>query len=407
MTHKFSQIGIIFFALVVVLICCKQKPVSADKVRFAPADFPSIADTLSNLKIEWGNGERKLSHDVYFAEYGRIRRIAGDTLAMVYHFGSKGNEWDNIALRKSTDNGKSWSHVKTVVADVWPKRYSGFSTPELLVLQNKWLLLAYTGRGVPDDSLHNNLQFRISKDRGATWSKESIVAIGRSWEPGMVQLPDGEIQLFFANELISNQAAKGRHEQKILLCTSRNNGQTWSKPKMIAFIPKVRDGMPVPLLLKNNKGVVVAMESVENHHSPELVWTSIAAKWNYEKIADLDNGRRWYGSIDPIWGGGPYLVQMPTGETIIAMQTEGGRKIDRYKGWKKNTVVVMTGNSVAKNFSNPTFPYPNLPLHEGRYFCSLFVKDKNTIVLISTRNGKDGRSSLYWKEGTVKRGVAR
>jgi hypothetical protein len=32
----------------------------------------------------------------------------------------------------------------------------------------KWLMLAYTGRGVPDDSLHNNIQIRISKDGGNT-----------------------------------------------------------------------------------------------------------------------------------------------------------------------------------------------------------------------------------------------
>lgn len=365
-----------------------------------PDDLPSIADTLANTKIVWDTTERKISHDTYFAEYGRIKRLTADTLLLVYHFGSKGNEWDNIGIRQSNDNGKTWSAVRMVAADNQPKRYSGFSTPELLQLQNGWLMMAYTGRGIPDDSLHNDLQVRISKDRGRNWGAPVKVALGRSWEPGMVQLANGEIQLFFANELY-NKNANDRPEQQVLLTRSNNNGQSWSKPELIAFTPKARDGMPVPLLLKDGKGLVVFMESVENRLSPELVWTSMKANWNYQNSNTVQNGRRWYTAVEPMWGGGPYAIQLPSGEVILAMQTEGGRKIERYKQWKKKTVTVMVGNSVAKNFGNLSWPYPNLPITEGRYFCSLFLKDAQTVVLVSTRNFPDGHSEIYWKEGRV------
>ncbi|MFN0256664.1 hypothetical protein [Pedobacter ureilyticus] len=49
--------------------------------------------------------------------------------------------------------------------------------------------------------------------------------MGKFWEPGMVQLPDGEIQFFFANEL-DNKNANTRPEQKVLLIRSKDIGQT-------------------------------------------------------------------------------------------------------------------------------------------------------------------------------------
>ena len=393
-----------FFAVLIISFCflaCKQNPNKQAKAIFAKDDLPRIDDTIRNAKVIWDQAEHKISHDEYFAEYGRARRYNGDTVILVYHCGPKGHEWDNIAMRKSVDNGRSWSEARIIVKDDQQERYSGFSTPDLLVLKNKWLMLAYSGRGIPDDSTHNNLQIRISKDAGETWSKPSIVALGRSWEPGMTQLPSGEIQLFFSNELVSSKKAKGRHEQKVLLIRSTDNGASWTSPKMVAFTPGTRDGMPVPLVLQDNKGIIIPVEAVENMTSPEIIWTSMKANWNYASVGTKENGRRWIGTVDPVWGGAPTVIQMPSGETIISMQTELGRKLDRYKGWKKNSVVVMVGNSMAKNFGNLSYPYPNLPENEGRYFCSLFVLDADRVALLTTRNYPDSSSAVFWKAGKV------
>ena len=400
---KLMKMKPLIFLLILLAYCftsCKDRKATVDHAAVMPDDFPEHTDTLRTAKIIWDKTEKKISHDVYFSEYGRIERLSGDTIMLVYHFGPKGKEWDNIGLRRSDDNGKTWSEVSVMSPDHKLQKYSGFCTPELLMLKNRKLMLAYAGRGIPDDTLHNNLQVRISSDFGKSWSDPKVVAIGRSWEPGMIQLDNGEIQLFFANE-IDNKGAKGRPEQQIMMIASKDDGANWSNAKKVAFTPKVRDGMPVPLLLNDKKGIVFFIEAVENHRSPEVIWSSLKANWNYSGLASADNGRRWFGAIDPIWGGAPYALQLPTGETIIAMQTEAGRKLDRYKEWKKNSVVVMVGNSVAKNFGSLSWPYPDLPITEGRYFCSLFQKDKNTIVLVSTRNNKEGRSEIFWKEGKV------
>ena len=160
--------------------------------------------------------------------------------------------------------------------------------------------------------------------------------------------------------------------------------------------------MPQALLLDDNKGIVFAIETVNDTRSPYIVWSSLAAKWQYKSDASEKNQRRWQAYSVPVWGGAPAMAQLPGGQTVLAVQTEGGRKIDRYKNWKKNTIVTFTGNTVAKNFGNLTYAYPNLPVNEGAYFCSLFLKDPRTLWLISRRNFQDGHSEVYLKEGHVK-----
>jgi hypothetical protein len=346
------------------------------------------------LTITWDNSGKQISHNIYFAEYGRVRRWHDDTLLFIYHCGPKGNEWDNVVMRRSFDNGSTWSAFETIVADDQPQAYSGFCTPDLIKLQNGWLLLAYTGRGNPDDTLHNNIQVRVSKDIGHSWTKPVIMAIGRSWEPGIVQLPGGEVQIFFSNELISSKRSKGRPEQKILMCSSVDNGAHWQSPVQIAFIKGVRAGMPVPLLLKNNKDVIMAMESVNLGDSPCILASSIENNW-----------QTWSRScgLRGIWGGAPYMIKLPTGEVILSVQDAGGRKVKRYTQWKKNTMFILVGDSTGRNFGNASCAWPDMPVTEGAYFSSLFLKNDSTIVAISTRNHKDGHSDIWWKEGHIRR----
>jgi hypothetical protein len=385
---------IVTFAALLLLSDCKPES------GYATDDQPSIDDTIRNLVIKWDTSARKVSHPVYFAEYGRIRRIKGDTLMLMYQFGPKEKEWNAIALRKSTDNGNSWSGVKSFQPkDIY---YEGYCNPDIIAMKNGNLLMAYCARGYKGDTSENHLQIRISKDKGNSWTFGKTIAKGLLWEPALLSLNDGELQIFYTSEL-KNRKAAGRPEQKIIVQTSKNYGLSWSAPKTIAYSKHIRDGMPVPLLLKDKKGILLAMESVENSKSPQILWTSLKANWNYETPGNIENGRRWYGAADPIWGGAPSIIQLPHGETIIAMQTEGSRKIERYTGWKKNTMQVLVGNSVGKNFHDLSKPYPNLPLSDGAYFSSLFLKDASTIVLISSRNFKDGHSEVWWKEGHIYR----
>ena len=388
-----------------LITSCKDKPEVApappDNAVFKPDDLPAADNSTPNLTIAWENTAQKISHNVYSAEYGRMHRVKGDTLLLTYHFGPQGNEWDNIAIKRSIDNGQTWSEAEVIMADTNPNYY-GFSNPDMLVLQNGWVMLAYTGRGNPDDNAHANIQIRLSKDRGWTFEPPIMVASGRSWEPAMVQLPDGEIELFYSSEA-QWWAGPGStaEQQEILMVRSKDNGTTWSSPKQVAYTSGMRDGMPVPVVLKDNKGIVFPIESVKNTKSPWMVWSSLDARWDYQSAGTTQNGRRWLVTTENIWGGAPFLLQLPTGETILSCQDSGGRTLG--SDWKKNTMLVLVGNSTARNFSHITYPWPNLPANEGAYYSSLFLKDASTLVLVTTRNFSNGHSEVYLKEGHITR----
>lgn len=361
-------------------------------------DVPPADNSTSSVNITWDADAKKVSHNVYFAEYGRVHRVNSSTLLLTYHCGGTSDYWNNIALRKSTDNGATWSDAQILMTDN-VSGYYGFSDPDILVMQNGWLMLAFVGRGNPDDNAHDNVQIRISKDNGTTWADPKIIATGRSWEPGMVQLADGDIEMFYSSE--AGWWPGTNPFQDILMIHSTDNGTTWSTPKEVAYATGYRDGMPTPLLLKDNKGIVFPIESVNNTKSPWVLWSSTDARWNYAGNGTTANNRRWLATSDNVFGGAPFMVQLSTGETLLSFQDAGGRNIG--SDWRKSTMLVYRGNTVANGFHRINDPWPGLPTNEGAYYSSMFLKDDNTVALVTTRNFADGHSEIWWKEGHITR----
>ncbi|MDB5130587.1 MAG: repeat-like protein [Mucilaginibacter sp.] len=400
----YEKISVLALVLATGFTACKKSgagtvtPVVTTPVGIAayPDDLPVNDNTVPAVSISWDTAAKKISHDVYFAEYGRIHRLDPHTLLLTYHCGGQNDSWNNVAIRRSTDNGSTWGEAQIILNSNTPGYY-GFSDPDILVMNNGGLILAYVGRGNPDDNAHDNVQIRISKDNGLTWGNPKIIATGRSWEPGMVQLADGDIEMFYSSEAKWWPGASP--QQDILMTHSTDNGDTWTAPKEVAYAPGDRDGMPTPLLLANNEGIVFPIESVNNSKSPWVLWSSTDARWNYNSIGTTQNGRRWLSMNDNVFGGAPFMVQLATGETLLSMQDAGGRNIG--SDWKKSTMLVYKGNTVAKNFARVSDPWPNLPTNEGAYYSSLFLQDQNTVILVTTRNFSDAHSEIYWKAGHI------
>jgi len=70
-------------------------------------------------------------------------------------------------------------------------------------------------------------------------------------------------------------------------------------------------------------------------------------------------------------------------------------------------MLVLVGNSSARNFTNTSCPWPNLPNNEGAYFNSIFLKNDSTVLAVSTYNFKDKHSEIWCKEGHIKRNTSR
>ncbi|WEK36092.1 MAG: exo-alpha-sialidase [Candidatus Pseudobacter hemicellulosilyticus] len=363
-----------------------------------PDELPPTATDKPLVNIEWDHGStRKLSHDVYFADYGRMYRLPNQDLLLTYGCGpDASNTRVNIVLRRSSDNGVTWSSPEILLDGMNSSYYRGFANAELLVMQNGWLMLTFGGKAKVDDNVHNDVQIAISKDNGYTWGAPVYISKGRYWEPYLIQLPDGEIELFWSSE--AKWFPSSDVQQEILMSRSKDNGLSWSTPITVAYATGMRDGMPTPLILKDNKGMVFTIESIRDSKSPYVLWSSMEARWNYQNYGTMDNKRRWLAITENKFGAAPHIVQLGTGETLLAFQENDGRVVD---DWRRATMLVYRGNSVARNFERISDPWPDLPTTDGAYYSSLFVKDQHQVVMVTTKYLPDNRSEIWWKEGRL------
>lgn len=304
--------------------------------------------------------------------YARMIRIKGGDILCGHECGGK------VCISRSKDDGRTWTEPAVVASA--PQGHAANS--ELLELANGHILYMYNER--PNDGVHRfTIQVAVSKDNGNTWKHLSKVYEADTefhngcWEPAAIQLPSGEVQLFFANE----NPYRNSTEQEISLCRSFNNGKSWTKAEAISFRAGHRDGMPSPLILKDGKGIVVAIE--DNGYTlmftPTIVWTSMEDNWR--KCATAASPNRWSAIKKPTnveWGGAPYIRQMPTGETVLSFQSSVGR--DQVQ------MVVYVGDENARNFTGRSVPF-ELPSKVGGWWNSLFVKNDKTITAVSSYEG--------------------
>jgi hypothetical protein len=350
-------------------------------------------------KIVWNDPStaKKISQDGYYAEYGRVTRLGdSDTILLVYHGGPNLGDWVNISLRKSFDNGMTWTDQEIIMniahhsANFWR-----FCNPEIIELENGWILIPYIANGKPETNDNCYVHVLISKDRGATWEGPTEIVTGRSWEPVIVQLPNGELEMLYSSEAKWWPSNMEDRQQEIHSILSTDNGLSWSYPEVAAYYPGKRDGMPVPVLLQGNKGVAFIIETVWHWRSPYIVKRDLAGNWDLPDPIDDYGDTRWAVFGFPGHGGAPYMAQLPTGETVITCHV--GRGVD----WHQSNMHVMIGDNDAKNFEGLTTPWGNIPIDEGAIMSSIFIKDNNTMVLITSRNQLNGESAIYWLEGTI------
>src|ERR1051326_8720663 len=154
--------------------------------------------------------------------FGRMVRLANREILCAYEWGN------NIYVRWSSDEGQTWNGPALVASNP----YGSATTPGLLVLQNGSVMISYNER--PFDGKHSyTIRVCFSRDNGRTWADNKLVyqagntVLTACWEPAEVQLPSGEIQLYF-----SNGQPYGNWWQQITLLRSFDNGATWSTPEI-------------------------------------------------------------------------------------------------------------------------------------------------------------------------------
>ncbi len=351
----------------------KKTILSIFAVAFALLPLTVQADRqepYTRSRIFWDNATRKTVFTPGW--YSRLIQLADGRLMAAA-------ENSGIDIAFSTDKGSTWSSPIKLVTNT---NNTPNCVPDLVQLADGTIIVAYNPRpSTPytEDRLFG-IRCKRSTDNGKTWSDEIFVndasyTFGDGcWEPFMMQLPSGEVQLYFADEgpyLTSS-------EQQISLCRSFDGGQTWSKAQKVAFRAGYRDGMPSAALLHDGKTIALAFEdngwSGINDFLPTIVTCPLETNWdNYWVSGSSSN--RWqaidYSLCTMYKGGAPYLRVLPWGETILSYQGHGN-------GLEPLAMLTYIGNEDAKQFCGMTMPFGT----ENSLWNSLSVIDESTIVAV-------------------------
>lgn len=323
--------------------------------------------------------------------YGRIARLDGRTLIAGYDF-QRG-----IRTSMSRDEGKTWMPSGEVAAD--PNGH--LTNTELLVLQNGEVLCFFNFRPNKGNGLPYSIRMSAGKDGAKNWSPAvTLYSAGTDfgdgcWEPAAVQLPDGEVQVYFANEGPYPKSS----EQEISMMRSRDKGRTWSKAETVSFRKNSRDGMPVPVVALNGNAIAVAIEDngLSGTFKPVIVSTRLTDGGWRDGAVGGDSPFRWSALAKPLpastYAGAPYLRQLADGRFILSFQMSGSGNM------KGSRMAVSLGNDRARDFSEPVFPFPD-PSGGAQLWNALFIKNARTVTAIS-ETSQNGIHGIWAADGTL------
>ncbi|MES2827527.1 MAG: family 43 glycosylhydrolase [Bacteroidota bacterium] len=364
----------------------------------AISNSTELAEAPSGKHIEWDKATlTKVSpanSEARYCGYPRMVQLQDKSLFCVYESGG------STVFVTSADAGVTWTNPVTIAA-----RADGINmaVPDLIRLRNNDLIVFYNPR--PTDKSPEKkfgIRCKLSNDNGKSWSEEQSLYEADAkfengcWEPSALQLPNGEIQLFFANE----SDYRTSNEQNISMLRSGDNGKTWTKKAtIVSFRKGTRDGMPVPLLLNSSKEIAFAIE--DNGYSnfkPYIIRNTLKENWAQPVYADSKN--RSYALTekiaDEIYAGAPYLRQLKSGETILSYQGTEGRS----NNMRNADMKVVVGDSEARNFGAKSVPFV-IPPGKSALWSSLAVLDDDTIVALTSTNGYGPRSEIWMIKGRL------
>lgn len=354
--------------------------------------------------VEWDNSKLVcLTPEVLQVEYPRMCRIDENKILLTYHGGAS-DHWQNSYLRKSYDNGKTWTdpvEIYNVSGQFYGNGYHRICNPEMTKLANGWVILTVVANGNPEGNNNTKVFACLSKDGGETWSDPIIVGRGRTWEPQVVQLPNGDIELLVSSEAYWWDHQRDNLFQEILSTRSTDNGETWTTYKRASYKPGARDGMPVSVVMQGNKGVLFIEESVNGNIPPSLQFRTLDGEWDTADWDGVEDDQRWLTNLNN-YAGAPHMIQLPTGEFLIMAHTNQSGSV-----WQTNRPQVVMADNTGHNFKYKKVPLAGsvLPSECGAYYNSFFLYDNDTVWMLFTKAQYKGstrvESDVMMMEGKI------
>ncbi len=351
----------------------------------------------AGIRIGWNYRMQKFETT---GGYGRVKLLSDGRQALVYDDGGQ------CKIRFKQPNGKKFLAPITVAT---PPAGAFYTNAELLELQDGTLMYAWNHRW------DTKIKVKYSYDGGFNWADEQMIYEQTwegdgpygVWEPAMIQLPDGEVQVYFANE-----SGVPGNDQNITMMRSRSatekGARIWLRdPVVVCYTVGARDGMPVPLVLQNDRGIALAIEDdgFGGGFQPGILYTSLEDNWT-SGTRYGDSSDRWIGTIggEPRGGGAPYLIQLKTGETVLSTQTNSLADT-RNAPWDdmyKFRQFVYVGNALARNFQCYSIPFPFMDEpDQGCVWNSLCQINDSTIMAVAEVHGHPSQNGIWTNEGRI------
>ena len=354
-------------------------------------------EKVADYFIEWNNESLVCIADNGF--YPRMRRINDNSLLAFYENG-KGD----VVFKRSMDEGSTWSESNVayksfVYENQGQSAKVNIANPEFIQLNNGDLLLACNLRPAKDGVYPFSIAIKRSTDNGHTWESEQVIYKAHNsfrdgcWEPSFLALPDGTLQIYFANEFPYTES----DEQEISMISSSDNGVTWTQEaKTVSFRAKHRDGMPVAVL--DGEDIAIAIEdNVSGQFKPYIIKGNIKGNWTTHVTDTSANGK--YALINPlpnnVYAGAPYLIKTDNNLFVLSYQTTENRTDD----WEKSTMEVVVNNTT-NNFKNPSQPF-KVPLDKEAKWNSLTDLGNGEIAALSTTNFQTDKIGVWMIKGQI------
>ncbi len=353
-------------------------------------------DPITGTRIAWDfSSKQKLvpvvGTTIGYSSYARAIELSNGNFMCVYEVDGR------IEFIESTDKGTSWE-----AAVVLSPYVDGVArtVPEIIELSNGDIIISYNLRpswANTDTNKKFAIALKISNDNGNTWSEEDIIFEASHtpddgcWEPCVLELPTGEIQMYIANEADYTFS----HEQNITMFRSADKGLTWSSGEIVSFSAGSRDGMPVPLYLEDSQEIVVAIEdNFQYNFKPAIVRTTINDNWA-SGFVGRDSNRAYALKHDvrtTAYQGAPYIRKLPSGNVILSYQGTEDRRGNNEMS--NSTMYVEVGDKTATNFDNKTTPF-DIPVGKFALWNSLSIMNGKVWAIAST-NAFSGTIQEIW-----------
>ena len=335
--------------------------------------------------------------------YPRLRRLNDGSFLAAYE-----NRQGDVVVKRSSNEGVSWDDPVTAYEKfefVDPASSAStvvnIANPEIVQLANGDILLASNLRPRKEGLYPFSIALKRSVDKGRTWSQAQILYQAAPffrdgcWEPSFLILPDGTVQIYFANE----SPYRNSDEQEISMIRSVDNGYTWSEnPTTVSFRQGHRDGMPVAI--HDGTNIYLAIEdNLSGQFKPYIVRSTVGSPWI--EAVRKDSPYRYSALRSPlpdtVYAGAPYLIRTANNIYVLSYQTTSNRSSD----WERSTMEVQV-SGVPSDFSNPSQPFI-VPLSKEAKWNSLADLGNNTIAALASTNFEGEKIGVWMIKGKIRK----